>query len=136
MLNQILCMGLFTIALSVAFLKLDWVKPLFRYGSDPIYLMTAFFALFIFTGIFNSFNARTHRVNLFAHIHRNPGFVGIMAMVAVIQLVLIYYGGSLFRTAGLTPRELLLVLVMAFLVVPADGLRKLFLRLNHRKGNL
>lgn len=136
MLNQILCMGLFTIALSVAFLKLDWVKPLFRYGSDPIYLMTAFFALFIFTGIFNSFNARTHRVNLFAHIHRNPGFVGIMAMVAVIQLILIYYGGSLFRTAGLTPRELLLVLVMAFLVVPADGLRKLFLRLNHRKGNL
>ena len=56
--------------------------------------MTAFFALFIFTGIFNSFNARTHRVNLFAHIHRNPGFVGIMAMVAVIQLVLIYYGGQ------------------------------------------
>lgn len=136
MLNQILCMGLFTIALSVAFLKLDWVKPLFRYGSDPIYLMTAFFALFIFTGIFNSFNARTHRVNLFAHIHRNPAFVGIMAMVAIIQLVLIYYGGSLFRTAGLTPRELLLVLVIAFLVVPADGLRKLFLRLNHRKGNL
>ena len=26
MLNQILCMGLFTIALSVAFLKLDWVS--------------------------------------------------------------------------------------------------------------
>ena len=80
---------------------MDWVKPLFRYGSDPIYLMTAFFALFIFTGIFNSFNARTHRVNLFAHIHRNPGFVGIMAMVAVIQLVLIlsliHIFGSLFR---------------------------------------
>ncbi len=136
MLNQILCMGLFTIALSVAFLKLDWFKPLFRYGSDPIYLMTAFFALFIFTGIFNSFNARTHRVNLFAHLHRNPAFAGIMAMVAVIQIVLIYYGGSLFRTAGLTPRELLLVLLIAFLVVPADGLRKLFLRLNHRKGSL
>ena len=136
MLNQILCMGLFTIVLCVIFLKADWFKPMFRYGSDPIYLMTAFFALFIFTGIFNSFNARTHRVNLFAHIHRNPAFVGIMAMVAVIQLVLIYYGGSLFRTAGLTPKELLLVLMIAFLVVPADGLRKLFLRFNHRKGNL
>ena len=136
MLNQIVCMGLFTVGLCVAFLKLDWFKPLFRYGADPIYLMTAFFALFIFTGIFNSFNARTHRVNLLAHLHRNPAFVGIMALVAAIQLLLIYYGGSLFRTAGLTPRELLTVLLIAFLVVPADGARKLILRLTHHKGSL
>lgn len=136
MLHQILCMGLFTVALCVLFLKLPIIKPLFRYANDPIYLMTAFFALFIFTGIFNSLNARTHRVNLLAHLHKNPSFFFIMTAVAVIQLLLIYYGGSLFRTAGLTPRELMRVLGIAFLVVPADCARKLVLRLAGRKGTL
>ena len=98
--------------------------------------MTAFFALFIFAGIFNSFNARTHRINLLAHLHKNPSFLLIMAMVAVIQLLLIYYGGSLFRTAGLTFAELRRVLLIAFLVVPADCVRKLTLRLAGRKGTL
>ena len=136
MFHQILCMGVFTIVLCVLFLKLPLFKPLFRYANDPIYLMTAFFALFIFTGIFNSFNARTHRINLLAHLHKNPSFIVIMAMVAVIQLVLIYYGGSLFRTAGLTFTELHRVLMIAFLVVPADCVRKLTLRLAGRKGTL
>lgn len=136
MLHAILCMGLFTIGLCVFFLKAPVVKTWFRYGSDPIYLMTAFFALFIFTGLFNSFNARTHRLNLGAHLLRNPAFAGIMAAVAAVQILLIYYGGSLFRTAGLTAWELRRVLALAFLVVPFDMLRKLTLRLLGRKGNL
>lgn len=136
MLHQILCMGVFTITLCVLFLKLPIIRPLFRYANDYIYLMTAFFALFIFTGIFNSFNARTHRINLFAHLHKNPGFIAIMIAVAVIQLLLIYFGGSLFRTAGLTFRELRTVLIIAFLVVPADCARKLVIRLAGRKGSL
>ncbi len=136
MLSQILCMGVFTIALCVLFLKLPAVKLLFRYANDGIYQMTAFFALFIFAGIFNSFNARTHRVNLLAHLGRNPSFLVIMLMVAVIQIGLIYYGGSLFRTAGLTFGELRRVLLIAFLVVPADCVRKLVMRFFGRKGTL
>ena len=136
MLHQIVLMGLFTVALCVAFLKLPAVKLLFRYANDYIYFMTAFFALFIFTGIFNSFNARTHRLNLLAHIRGNPLFIFIMAMVAVVQLLLIYYGGSLFRTAGLTISELKTVLMIAFWVIPADLLRKLVLRLFKRKGSI
>ncbi|MCI9415223.1 MAG: calcium-translocating P-type ATPase, PMCA-type [Clostridiales bacterium] len=136
MLHQIVLMGLFTVALCVAFLKLPAVKLLFRYANDYIYFMTAFFALFIFTGIFNSFNARTHRLNLLAHIRGNPLFIFIMAMVAVVQLLLIYYGGSLFRTAGLTFGELKTVLMIAFWVIPADLLRKLVLRLFKRKGSI
>ena len=98
--------------------------------------MTAFFALFIFAGIFNSFNARTHRLNLFSHLLRNPAFMVIMAAVVVIQLLLIYFGGMLFRTAGLTGGELRRVMAIALLVIPADLLRKLVLRVCGRKGTL
>lgn len=136
MLHQIGLMGLFTVALCVAFLKLPEMRLLFRYSNNSLYFMTAFFALFIFTGIFNSFNARTHRLNLLAHIRGNPLFVLIMTAVAAVQLLLIYYGGSLFRTAGLTFSELRTVLLIAFWVIPADLLRKLTLRLFHRKGTL
>ena len=136
MLNQIVCMGLFTICLCVAFLKLPSIAGLFRPSGDSIYLMTAFFALFIFCGVFNSFNARTHRLNLLSHISRNKSFLVIMLAVVAVQLLLIYFGGSLFRTAGLTTKELQTVLWLSFLVVPADLLRKIFLRLAHKKGDL
>ncbi|MDD3832337.1 MAG: calcium-translocating P-type ATPase, PMCA-type [Oscillospiraceae bacterium] len=136
MLHQILCMGIFTVILCVLFLKLPFIPLLFRYAGEEKYFMTAFFTLFIFAGVFNSFNARTHRINLFAHLRRNPLFLLIMFIVAVVQLLLIYYGGSLFRTAGLSFGELRTVLLMAFMVVPADGVRKLVLRLFGRKGTL
>lgn len=136
MMNQIVCTGLFTVILCILFLKLDFFKDAFRYDQNPIYFLTAFFALFIFSGVFNSFNARTHRLNLFSHLLKNPSFVLIMAAVMAIQILLIYYGGSLFRTTALTFEELRAVLWIAFLVIPADLARKIILRMNHRKGTL
>ena len=114
--------------LCVAFLKVDLFKHLFRIELGEQYFMTAFFALFIFTGILNSFNARTPRVNLFANLGGNRAFVVIMAAVAGVQLLLIYFGGSLFRVAGLTLRELATVLLISTLVLPVDLLRKTALR--------
>lgn len=136
MLNQILCTGSFTIGLCVLFLKWEPLRYLFRYGTQPIYWMTAFFALFIFCGIFNCFNARTYRLNLLSHLHHNPAFVLILTIVAVVQLALIYFGGALFRTAGLTAPELTTVIILAALVIPFDLLRKSVLRFFHRKGTI
>lgn len=136
MLNQILFTGSYTVLLCVLFLKLPFFESLFRSGADYIYLMTAFFALFIFTGVFNCFNARTPRLNLLSHLRGNRTFVVILALVAAVQILLIYYGGSLFRTAGLTFPELVRVLLIAFTVVPVDIGRKLILRLGHHKGTI
>ena len=136
MLNQILCTGGFTVALCVAFLKWEPFRAAFRYDILPLYWLTAFFALFIFCGIFNCFNARTHRLNLLSHLHHNLAFVAILMLIIAVQIGLIYYGGSLFRTAGLTFGELARVLLLASLVIPFDLLRKSVLRLFHRKGTL
>ena len=131
MLSQICFTGLYTVTLCIAFLKLPFFKSLFRQGPSSIFLMTAFFALFIFSGIFNSFSARTHRLNILGNLRLNPLFIVIMGLVCVVQLLLIYFGGPVFRTAGLTLHELRTVLLIAFSVVPADFLRKLLL---HRMG--
>ena len=64
MLNEILITGLYSSILCIIFLRSPFISSLFRNTSDNKYLMTAFFGLFIFMSIFNSFNARTDRLNI------------------------------------------------------------------------
>ncbi|MBQ2767793.1 MAG: calcium-translocating P-type ATPase, PMCA-type [Clostridia bacterium] len=128
MVNQIALLGGFTVALCIAFLKLPVVTARFRSAEDDIYLLTAFFALFIFAGVFNCFNSRTDRLNLFAGLGKNPAFMGIMLSVAVVQILFVYLGGSVLRTAPLTIEELTVPLVAAAMVIPAEFLRKLLWR--------
>lgn len=128
MTGQIVGTGGFTVALCVLFLWLPPVREWLHYSQEPIRLLTAFFALFIFSGIFNAFNARTHRLNLLAHIGKNPMFVLIMGMVAAVQVVILYFGGSLFRTVPLLPSELAVTAGLAFLVIPVDWVRRVVVR--------
>lgn len=136
MINQILCTGLYTVALCIAFLKLDFFRNMFGYSENIVYFLTAFFALFIFAGVFNSFSARTHRLNLLAHLGRNKFFILIMSVVAVVQIVLIYYGGSLFRTSGLAFGDLIKILLIASTVIPVDLIRKAVIRSVGRNGEI
>jgi len=75
-------------------------------------------------GIFNAFNARTEKFNLLYLINKNKMFVIIFMCVCLIQINFIYYGGAIFRTYGLTLRELGKVLLISFSVIPVDLLRK------------
>lgn len=128
MLNEIIVTGLYSSILCMMFLKLDLITDLFRPSYDNIYLLTAFFGLFIFISIFNSFNARTHRLNLFSQIHRNKAFIIVILFIVVVQVYLIYFGGSLFRTKGLTLYEFIIMLLIAVSVIPFDFLRKIYLK--------
>ena len=120
MTRQVAASAAYSVALCVAFLKLPACAALF---GESRY-MTAFFALFVFAGLFNAFCARSEGLS-FRSLRHNPSFLLVMGLAGAVQLALIYYGGALFRAAGLRPRELLTVLCFAASVVPADVLRKL-----------
>lgn len=124
MYGEIIITGLYSSLLCILFLKLPIFKELIRFDIDNKYFLTAFFTLFVFIGIFNAFNARTSRLNLFSNILGNKVFIIIFTLVSVIQIYFIYHGGSLFRTYGLTLKELLICLGLAFTVIPFDLLRK------------
>ena len=49
-------------------------------------------------------------------------------MISIVQIYLIYFGGSIFRTYGLSLKELLFVLLMALSVIPVDLVRKVILK--------
>ena len=106
----------------------------FRAASDDIYLLTAFFALFIFMSVCNCFSSRTDRLNLFAGIGKNPGFIGIMLAVTAIQIAFVYLGGSVLRTAPLLPRELGVTFALALIAIPTELLRKVIWRLCGNKS--
>ena len=131
MYSQIIFTGVYSALLCVLFLKLPIFKHLIRPSSSYEYLMTAYFALFIFIGVCNAFNARTERLNLFANLKQNIVFIITISFIVVVQLYLIYHGGNLFRTYGLTLKELFLVLVLSFSVIPVDLLRKIYIK--HKK---
>lgn len=133
MVNEIVFLGGFTIALYLFFLKCPYITSLFRYEENNLYLLTAFFALFIFSSVFNCFNARTDRVKLFSGLSKNKGFMLIMSAVLCIQVVFIYLGGTVLRTLPLTLRELSITFAISLLVFPAELLRKLILKLIGKK---
>ncbi len=136
MLGEIFFTGLYSAILCLCFLKFSFFHELFRKDPFDQYFLTAFFGLFIFMGIFNSFNARTSRLNLFVGIFSNPVFLIIIGLIIVVQIFLIYFGGDLFRTVGLSFHEFLKMSFLAFSVIPVDFLRKLYLRRKGRVGGV
>ncbi len=122
--GQIVLMGALTGCLCLFVLQSQWSRAFFRPETGGQVLLTAFFAVFMYAGIFNSASARTDSVNLFDHILGNKAFVAVMAFVFLVQTCLIYVGGALFRTCPLTLREWLACIGLAALVIPADLVRK------------
>lgn len=134
--HEIIFTGAYSSLLCILFLKLPIISAIFRDGDNNKYLMSAFFGLFIFIGIFNCFNARTHRLNLFAHLYKNKPFIAIISFIVLVQILLIYYGGNLFRTVGLNFKEFQFMILLAFSVIPVDWFRKIYLRTKGIKGGV
>ncbi len=128
MYGQILFTGVYTTILCLLFLKLPFTQNIFRFNDGSNYFMTAFFTLFIFAGVFNSLNARTYRINLLSGIHANPVFVTAMLLVCGVQMLLILFGGEVFRTTMINLTHLQIIIIIAASVIPADIMRKLWYR--------
>ena len=131
--HEIIFTGGFSTLICIVFLKLSLFQHIFK---DNNRLMTAFFGLFIFMGIFNSFNARTHRLNLFSNLSKNKVFLSVILFIIAVQIYLIYFGGEIFRTYGLDLCEFEIMMLLSLLVIPIDFLRKIYLRKHGEVGGV
>ena len=126
MLSRILICGIITLGICILFLTSPVLRSIFE---SEIQFYTAFYALFIFSGIFNCFAARSERLWLLSNILQNRMFVVIMLIITAIQLVMIYYGGAVFRCTPLTYRQLLITVIMAMWILPLDTIRRIAIKL-------
>ncbi len=93
MMGQILVAGTYVTILSLIFLTLPFFKEFF--GSEDIH-STAYFSLFVLLAVFNAFNIRSEGANLFVHMEQNPGFIKVMGIIVLVQIVLTLAYFSLF----------------------------------------
>lgn len=92
-------------------------------GSEEV--LTFMFTFFIYAVIFNSLNTRSHGFNVLEHIGQNKKFIYVMTSIAVVQSVIIEFGGHVFSTVPLDLKHFGMALLLAFLIVPVDMVRKL-----------
>ena len=132
MIRNILGSGGFSLALCLWFLKSPSMHRVFSRG-DEIYYLSVFFALFIFCGLFNCFLARAEGMNILSHISANKPFILIVCTVCVVQLMIIYFGGNVFRCDPLTAQEIILSALLAGTVIPAELIRRGLSRIKKNK---
>ena len=123
--TEILTGAIWSFGLSMFFIKSNFMANWFRPDNEAkSYLLTGYFAFFILIAVFNAFNARTPKLNLFDNIKGNKGFLKVMGGIALVQIIMTYIGGAVLRCYGLTIKEWLIVLIMALTIIPIDLIRK------------
>ncbi len=125
MLKRILIMGSYTLLMCVVFLKSEFFRGIFHGNNSDVRFLTAFYALFIFLGIFNSFAARCERLWVLSNIGKNKLFIFIMMLITAIQIFIIYKGGELFRSSPLSVSEISMTVLLALSIIPFDTARRM-----------
>ena len=87
-------------------------------------VLTFMFTFFIYAVIFNSLNTRSHGFNVFEHIGKNKRFIYVMTSIAVVQSLIIQFGGEVFSTVPMDLKHFGMALGLAFLIIPVDMIRK------------
>lgn len=117
------------IALStVAFIVLYGIitfGPVADMFSSKREAMTARFALLCFMAVFNGFNIRTDHMNLLKGIRKNKLFSMIAAGIFIMTFALCNIAENLVKTTALDLKHWLVLIVLAFMVIPVDLVRKL-----------
>ena len=126
--SEIITGSLWTFAVSLIFILTPFAKNFFRPDDANKYLLTGYFAYFILTSVFNAFNARTEKFNLFDNLGKNKSFLKVMGCITLVQIIMTYCGGVILSCYGLNIKEWLFVIVTAFLIVPVDLIRKAILK--------
>lgn len=91
---------------------------------DSKEVLTFMFTFFIYAVIFNSLNTRSHGFNVFEHIGRNKRFIYVMVSIAIVQSLIIQFGGEVFNTVPMDLKHFGMALGLAFLIIPVDMIRK------------
>ena len=123
--SSIIFGGLAICAISMFMFVSPKIHSMFRAGDGDIYFYTGYFTFFIFSCIFNGFNARADGIDLIENLAINKQFIWIMGLICAVQIIMTYFGGVILRTAGLSLSEWVVVLSLAFLIIPLDLARKI-----------
>ena len=113
---------------TVAFIALYGIitfSPIANMFASETEAMTARFALLCFMAVFNGFNIRTEHINLFNGIGKNKLFSAIAIGIFVMTFALCNFAENLIKVTALDFKHWVVVVILAFMVIPIDLIRKI-----------
>lgn len=113
---------------TVAFIALYGIitfSPIANMFATEAEAMTARFALLCFMAVFNGFNIRTEHINLFNGIGKNKLFSAIAIGIFVMTFALCNFAENLIKVTALDFKHWVVVVILAFMVIPIDLIRKI-----------
>ncbi len=125
---KVLWNGTTALTVCALFMALDFFKDALHFDTVPAVYYSALFSLFIFMGVVMFYIARSERLNFLSGLLKNTSFLLITVLVTVVQLLMVYFGGSVFRTVGLPLKTLCSIALLAFIVLPFDLIRRAIMK--------
>lgn len=113
---------------TVAFIVLYGIitfSPISNMFATETEAITARFALLCFMAVFNGFNIRTEHINLFNGIGKNKLFSAIAIGIFVMTFALCSFAENLIKVTALNFKHWVVVVILAFMVIPIDLIRKI-----------
>lgn len=123
MLVEILIGALYITFICLSILFVPAIRNLFG-DVDVTYLKSAIFAVFMMAITFNGFNARTNHLNILKGIGKNKNFIYVMLSIFALQFVFVTFGGDVLSVETLSLKSWITCILMAFMVIPLDMIRK------------
>ena len=99
-------------------------SPVSNMFVTDVEAMTARFALLCFMAVLNGFNIRTEHMNLFKGIGKNKLFSYIAVGICAMTVILCDFAGTLIKATALDLNHWLVIIALAFMVIPVDLVRK------------
>ena len=128
MMSQVVVSGLYITAMCLCIRFVPALQHLLGAWStgvlDTTLLNSAVFATFMMAISFNGFNARTEHTNPFEHLGRNKNFLLVIGALLVLQFLFVTFGGAVLSVEPLSWTTWLVCLLIAFLIIPIDIIRK------------
>lgn len=131
MMRQIVIMGLWLTVLSFVFLKAPFFDQFFVSEEQKL---SAYFALFIWSALFNGFNVRDERFGIFKGLNENTGFMKVFVTIILVQAFIINASlipieifswiSNIFSCVPFALVGWIVIAVLAVTMIPVDMLRK------------
>jgi P-type Ca2+ transporter type 2C len=130
--------NIFSVGLAFLMFLIGFLRYIGRDEDISIYELSVFFAVFVMLQFWNLFNARCWglKQSAFTGLSKNKGFVAIAIAILVGQILIIQFGGNVFRTVPLSFVDWISIIAGTSTVVWAGELWRFMMRLNSKSRSL
>ncbi len=103
-------------------------------GNISRYNLSMFFTVFVFLQFWNLFNAKAYpsKQSAFSGMGKSLGFILVLALIIVGQVLIVQFGGEVFRTVPLALNDWLLIFGATSVILWIGEIIRLIKRLLHR----